>query len=329
MATVGALNPNLADWASRRDPDGKIAKIVEILGLTNEILDDMTFVEANGPTSHKTTIRSGLPTGTWRRLNYGVQPEKSRTVQVNDTIGMLETYSAVDKSLADLSGDLAGFKLSESMAFLEGLNQTMATTLFYGDTGTDPEKFMGLAPRYNSLSAANAENIISGGGSGSDNHSIWLVVWGPQTVHGIFPKGKITGLQMEDFGQERLTDAAGGLYEGYRTHYKWDVGFCVRDWRYCVRIANIDNSALTKTGSSGADLVDLMTQAIEIIPSMGMGRPVFYCNKTIKSFLRRQISNKDNVNLTLDNVAGKHVMSFDGINVKKCEALTAAEATVV
>ena len=75
------------------DPKGAIAKIVEILNETNEVLDDMLFLEGNLPTGHKTTIRSGLPSATWRLLNYGVQPSKSRTVQVTDTVGMLEDYA--------------------------------------------------------------------------------------------------------------------------------------------------------------------------------------------------------------------------------------------
>ena len=64
------------DVAARMAPDGKIdPQIVEMLNETNEILDDVTVIEANGFTEHKTTVRSGLPTGTWRKLNYGVQPE--------------------------------------------------------------------------------------------------------------------------------------------------------------------------------------------------------------------------------------------------------------
>ena len=57
MATIGANALTLSDWARRRDPDGKIAQIVEILKDTNEVLDDWMFVEGNLPTGHKTTIR--------------------------------------------------------------------------------------------------------------------------------------------------------------------------------------------------------------------------------------------------------------------------------
>lgn len=331
MGTLSTTNPTLADVTARMTADGKIdPQIVEMLNETNEVLDDMTVIEANGFTEHKTTVRSGLPAGTWRKLNYGVQPEKSRTVPVKDSMGMLETYAEVDKALADLNGNSAAWRLSEDRAFIEGMNQTMATTLFYGDSSADPEKFMGLAPRYNSLSAENAMNIIDAGGTGSDNASIWLIVWGPNTCHTIFPKGSAAGLQSRDLGEHTLTDAAGGRYQGYRTHYKWDIGAVLRDWRYVVRIANIDVSDLTKNAASGADLIDLMTQALELVPNIGMGRPAFYMPRKLRSFLRRQITNKVAAStLTMEEIAGKKVVAFDGVPCRRTDALLLTEARVV
>jgi len=328
MATVGDTNLTLSDWAARRE-DKKIAKIVEILAATNLILEDMSWVEGNLQTGHKTTIRSGLPSVTWRLLNYGVQPSKSRTVQVTDSCGMLEAYAEVDKALADLNGDTGAFRLSEDVAFLEAMNQEMASTVFYGNTATDPEKFMGLAPRYSLTTAENGENILDAGGTTGDLTSVWLVVWGPNTVHGIFPKGSPTGLNHRDLGEVTLDDGAGGKYQGYRTHYKWDAGLTLRNWKYCVRICNIavDNLKKDKSGDS-ADLIDLLVQAAELIPNLGMGRAVIYANKTVTSMLRRQILNTTNVHLSLDEVAGKRVLSFDGIPVKRCDALLNAEDKV-
>ena len=328
MALLSTTSPTLADLAKRKDPDGKIAKIIEILNVQNEMLDDIPWMAANDGTGHKTTIRSGLPQGTWRKLNYGVQPEKSTTVQVRDGTGMLETYAEIDRALVELAEDKAAWMMSEHKAFLEGMSQNMATQLIYGDASVNPERITGLAPRFNSLSAENADNIIDAGGTSSTNTSIWLIAWDDTTVHGIYPKGMVGGIQVGDTKEETLTDAQGGRYEGYRTNYRWNAGICVRDWRYVVRIANIDVTALTKDASAGADLIDLMVQALELIPNMGMGRPAFYCSRTVRSFLRRQILNKDNVNLTFENVAGKRVLSFDGVPVRKTDALLETEATV-
>jgi hypothetical protein len=92
MSTIGT-KVNLQDHASRLDPNGKVAKIVEVLNQVNDILQDLVFIEGNLPTGHKTTIRSGLPEATWRQLNYGVQPKKSKTVSVTDTCGIIAQLS--------------------------------------------------------------------------------------------------------------------------------------------------------------------------------------------------------------------------------------------
>jgi hypothetical protein len=319
--------------AKRLDPDGKIARIVELLNQQNGILEDATFIEGNLPTGHRTTVRTGLPEPTWRKLYGGVQPTRSETAQITDNCGMLEAYAEVDKALADLNGNTAAFRLSEDVAHIEGMNQEMARTLIYGNEGTDPAKFTGLAPRYNSLTAPSGENIINGGGTGADNTSIWLVTWGPNTLHGIFPKGSRVGLSADDKGQVTIedVDGKGGRMEAYRTHYKWDIGLTVRDWRYGARVANIDVSALTDPSTASAAtqaLITLMIQASERIPNFGMGRSAWYCNRTIREALRLGILNKIAGNLTWETVAGRRVMMFDDIPVRRTDAILNTEAAV-
>lgn len=329
MALLSTTSPTLADLAKRQDPDGKIARIIEILNIQNEMLLDIPWMSANDGTGHRTTIRSGMPAGTWRKLNYGVQPEKSTTVQVRDGTGMLETYAEVDRSLVDLADDKAGWMMSEHKAFLEGMSQTMATQLIYGDASVDPEKITGLAPRFNSLSAQNGDNIIDAGGTGSTNTSIWLIAWDDTTAHGIYPRGSVGGLKVGENKEETLLDAQGGRYEGYRTHYKWDAGITVRDWRFIVRIANIDVTALKKDAATGPDLVDLMVQALEILPNESTGMLRFYVPRVIRSYLRRQITNKSNVWLSMGEVAGKKVLQFDDVPVRRMDAILSTEARVV
>lgn len=317
----------LADIAKRLEPGGKVDKIVEMLSQTNEVLEDMLFVEGNLPTGHKSTIRTGLPAVAWRLLNYGVQPDKSTTVQVTDTCGMLESYAEIDKALADLNGNTAAFRLSEDRAFLEAMNREMAATLFYGDTSQNPERFLGLSARYSTSDASAAENALNvldaGGASSGARTSIWLVAWGENTVHGIYPKGSKAGFQHKDLGEVTLNDADGGMYQGYRTHYKWDIGLTVRDWRYAVRIANIDSGAL-----GGVPLMDLMIEAAELLPSKNLGRPVFYMNRKVRTALRMQMLKKSNLYLSWAEAAGKPVLSLDEIPVRHCDAIINGEMPV-
>jgi len=331
--TLATTHPTLMDHMSRMKPDNGIDTIAEILNQTNEILDDAVWVEGNLPTGHRSTIRSGLPAPTWRKLYGGVQPTKSRTVQVTDACGMMEAYAECDKALADLANNTMEFRATEDRAHIEGMSQELASTLFFGNEATEPEAFTGFAPRFNSLSAENADNIIKAGDT--EDRSIWLIIWSPTTAHMIYPKGSMVGLQREDKGQVTIEsiDGAGGRMEAYRTHYRWDAGLCIRDWRYVVRI-QYDESTLTKNAATGPDLIDLMQQAVDLVPNVNAGRAVFYANRTLRGYLRRQMMNKT-VNSTLTQETIKRpngaeivVPMIDGIPVRRVDSLAAAETEI-
>lgn len=335
MAVLATTHPTLADLTSRTDPDGRIAAVVELLTQDTSILEDMTWVEGNLPTGHRSTVRTGLPEPTWRKMYGGVQPTKSTTAQVTDNTGMLEDYAEIDKALADLNGNTDEFMLSESRAHITGFAHKLTRTIIYGNEGSEPEAFTGFSPRYNTISGnPAADNVIDAGGTGTDNASIWLVGWGPNTVHGIIPKGSTAGLQVTPKGQVTIEniDGNGGRMEGYRTHFRWDAGLTVRDWRYVVRIANIDKSLLTKDASTGADLLSFMDDALERIPTDAEGatRLVWYMPRHVRAFLRKQMKNAvKNSTLTMEQIQGRYVPTYDGIPIKRLDVLGADEARVV
>lgn len=336
MATLGANVLTLADWAKRLDPDGKVPSIVELLAQTNEILMDMLWAEGNLPTGHRITVRTGLPTVAWRLLNQGTAPSKGTTAQIDEQVGILEAWSEVDKDLAELNGNQAAFRLSEASGFVEAMNEEMAGTTFYGNSGLAPEEFTGLAVRYSDIgsgSPANSQNILDGGGTGSDNSSIWLVVWGQNTLFGVFPKGSKAGLVHEDLGLvtvETTAGIAGNRLRAYQDRWQWKCGIALKDWRYAVRIANIDISNLVAK-TSAADLIELMIKAIHRIPNLRAGRPAFYMNRTCFQML--DIQRRDDVisggGLVYQNVDGVVIPTFRGIPVRICDALTETEAQVV
>jgi len=330
MATLASNVATLADHAKRLDPDGKVPMIVELLRQRNTILDDMLWKEGNLPTGHRTTVRTGLPTVTARRLNEGVVPSKSTTAQIDEQCAMFEAISEVDADLVKLNGNDAGFRLSEASAFIEAMNQTMAQTLFYGNAGITPEYFTGFAPRYASLSGTNSQNILSAGGAGSDNTSIWLIAWGENTVSGIYPKGSKAGLIHEDLGEQMIQTGVGigtGRMKAFIDRWQWKCGLAVRDWRYAVRIANIDVSNLV-TESGAADLIKLMIKAIHRLPDLSSGRPVFYCNRTVREMLDIQALTKAAYQLNIDNVDGKPVTKFRGIRIETCDQILETESVV-
>ncbi len=336
----------LLDWAKSVDPDGAVATVAELLSQTNEILLDMPMIEGNLPTGHKHTIRTGLPTSIWRQMYQGVPASKSVRAQITDTCGMLETRSEVDRDIADLNGNTAAFRLSEAESFVESMNQTMAQTLIYGNTSLNPERFMGLAPRYSTISGAtNAQNIIDASGVGSVNTSVWLVVWGEGTVTGIFPKGSNAGLFHEDLGLIDAFDASNNRFRAYADHWQWKIGLALRDWRYVVRICNIDTTdlvtqATTQSNTAATLMIKLMIKAMARIPFMGKGKAVFYANRTVKEMLSIQALDRSQNALAFMPSANQFgdigpgsvnngTLTFMGVPVRTVDQILSTEARVV
>lgn len=332
MATIGNTNLTLADWSRRRDPDGKTAMIIEAMEERTAAYKDAVIIEGNLPTGHRTTIRTSLPSGTWRQINAGVAVEKSTTRQVTDAAGMLETYSECDKALADLSGDTAAFRWSEDLAFIAGLGNETERAIFKGDSTDVPEEPMGLEPRY----ATVGDNVISGGGSGSDNRSIYIVTWGSNTCHLFFPKGSNAGITAEDKGQVTITSAGDygstmRQFEGYRTHYKHHFGLSLRDTRSCVRICNIDYSSMIAGTDPG--FASLLIQGMNALRG-APGKRMIYCPPSVKTWLdiARQEGgyqgNNLNMALTLQEWGGSPTTMFWDVPIRSVDCLEADEATI-
>jgi hypothetical protein len=328
MATLGNTVPTLLDVSKQFSEDGTPLPLAELLTQMNPMLDDVPWYEANSTTGHRISARAGLPEATWRKLNGGTKPSKSTFQDVTESFGMLTSLGTVDKKLAEMSTNIAQFRVNENAGHIEAINQKLAQCLFYGDTNVDPEKFVGLSPRFDSLSAKNGSQIIDASGTDTDLFSIWLVGWGPNSVFGVYPKGTQAGLVHKDYGEELIDDGSGGKYPALRDWFEFDAGIAVKDWRNIVRIANIEVSALTKDASAGADLIDLMVQALEQLNNQDAVRPVFYMPRVARSFLRRQITNKDNVWLSMDEVAGRKTVAFDGVPVRRSDALLSTESQV-
>jgi len=341
MSTLGGTVLNLADWAKRLDPNGSTSDVVNLLSQDNEMLEDMMWVQSNGPTSHRTTVLTGEPSVDFRVLNTGVTPSKSTTAQVDETMGIIATYSEIDKNLCELNGNTAAFRLSETQPFLSSMNKLAMGVILYGDASATPNRFNGFASpaRYYTLSASSYSNqMLDGGGSGTDNTSIWLVVWGGNTVHGIVPQGNTAGIVQEDKGLVTVTTGAtNGIgvarMEAYRTYWEWKLGLAVRDPRYVVRICNIDVSALVAE-SSQANLIKLLSRSLDRIPSFGMGKPAFYMNRTVYSMLRIQAMSQSNYALSIENSLDqfgnpkKGMMQFSGIPIRRVDQILNTEATV-
>ena len=348
MATLPlkAGSNTLVDWAKAIDPNGKVFKVAELLNQSNEVLPYLPFREGNLATGHRAAVRTGLPTVALRSFYKGVKVGKSGRATIEDVCAMAEARNEVDQDLAELNGNVNEFRLSEGMAYIEAMNQKWAQQLIYGDTSVDGEGILGLAPRYNSIAAQSGANIIDAGGTGADNTSVYLVVLGENTVHGIYPKGSKAGLIHEDLGLIDAFDENNDRFRAYADLWRWKFGMHVKDWRYVVRIANIDVSDLTSQTATQAITAStwinkLMVKALARIPTMGMGTPVFLASRTVKEMLSVGALDKSQNALSFSaaldqhgavspgSVSGGATLKFQGVPVLTVDQILATEARVV
>ncbi|KYK44542.1 hypothetical protein A1D31_14185 [Bradyrhizobium liaoningense] len=340
MATIGQSYPTLID-AYKGSAEGTV---IEILNRQNPVLDDAIATQCNMDAVHRHMIRTGMPTVAWGRLYQGVPQSKATMQQVDDTTGFLEAMSGVDTRLLALAPDPAKQRLVDSAPYLEAMNQEMATGIFYHDTATTPEKFKGLSARfaaYNSnvpdVAKPNIANqVIHGGGAGSDNTSIWFVTWGDHATSLLYPKGMKAGVSIADKGEQRVLDGSGNPYYVKETMFNWHIGLFVKDWRYNARVANIDVSDM-RAGS--VDLWALMRKAYYRLQSRRRdamsSRIAIYMNREVLEILDAQSSdrallaaNPNYTGLSQTSIEGKEVKTYRGIPIRETDAILNTEALV-
>ncbi|SDD94905.1 hypothetical protein SAMN05216337_1017129 [Bradyrhizobium brasilense] len=340
--------PTIVDVANRLDPEGKIPVIAEMLSQSNDWTDDAPWVQANEHTGHEFVFRTSIPAGAWRQYNMGVPYGKSTTAKARVGIGMLEDYSQVDRALGEHSGDLQGFRRSEDNAFLEGMSQTIAQTVFYGNTTITPAEFMGVAPFYNTINTAtaqNAANVIDGGGQNNSNTSLWLIGWSPETIFMTFPRGSKAGLDMEDKGDVTPGfDALGNRFEAYTSWFRQQAGLCPKDWRYAARCANIDVTNAGLAGPNALDMFATMAEMLLLFPKLTRStsgitktdateddvtpRPVWYTNRTGRHWMDVQAMRDRNVLLRIEDYAGMPIDGYRGIPIKIVDQIVNTEQRV-
>lgn len=306
-----------------------VGPVIELMNQTNDILSDVMWMESNQSEGHKTRIRTGLPEVYWRRLYRGTPPSKSQWTQVVEPCGMLEARNELDVKEIELYGDKAkAFRMSEDSAFAESMRQKVANTLFYGDSNKNPDEFNGLHMRYPSKTAPG---VIDAGGTGSKCTSLWLICWGSNTVHGIYPKGSMGGMRNKDLGEYMTVDSTGNKFQCVGSLYNWNCGLAVRDWRSVVRICNIDTTKLDlAVGASGyVDLQKLTIKAKNLMPENMRTKAIWYGNQDILTALEMQSIDPKGVHLTYGEYFGsKAVPVLHGRPIRQCDAILSTETAL-
>ena len=319
MGDVTDSRLGLVEVVKRHDPNGNLAVIAEVLAKTTPIIADAVWKEGNDIFSNKTVRRSSLPGGTWRKLNFGVAKESSDTVELVDTIGILEARAENDVEVINAFANPQQARMDESASFMEGLAQEMASTMFYGNALTAPEEFTGLAARMDTLAATT--NVIGGGATTGE--SIYCVNWGVNTVFMAYPRNTTAGLQHEDLGIQDAFDSSSNRFRAYCDRFVWRAGMVVKHPKAIARYANLEGTGTTTTFDED-ELIRLLNRMV-----VGPGTRI-YVSREMLSQMQIRLKDKSNVYFTRDAGldGGGPPLRFNGFAVQMSESIIDSETTV-
>lgn len=342
MATLLQSTGDFIDLHKQTDGNGRFIDVIETMNSTAQnIMDDWVWMECNSGTKHVRSTRTGLPTVGWGALYEGIVQSKAAKQQVADTTGFVEALAQVDTRQLDLYAEnRIQVRSSEARPYMESMAQELLTAMFYHSTDTNVRYPKGLAPRMGTMATSGAGNqIVDGGGTGSDNTSIWMVEWGYDGLSVIYPKGTVGGITRENKGQQRVLDAAGNPYYVEEELFRSYCGFTSGDYRRMTRIANIDVSDMN---AGSVDLYALLRKAYwkmhtrrvaKVHDQSAPGRVAIYANRDVCEALDGLATNAgatDNfVRLTPMELEGKEVMGYRGFPLRETDALLNTEARVV
>jgi hypothetical protein len=337
MAELGFAY-TLMDLARLTLSNGELAKVYDMVTKNTPIVRDLMMVQCNKIDTHEHNELTGLPTSYYRLVGQGYPKSKATTKLVRDGCAKIGNRFEVPRETAKLSGNVVEFMAKQELFHIKSLMEKIEDTIIYGSANS-PEEFVGLSERFSTPSADRTQagyNIIDGGGSGADNISVYGIVHSTETFHGIYPQGHGSGLaidridSMDGSDGVPITDPVTTTNEliGYKRFVEQILGIAVPSWHGIVRIANIDESLLTKDFSTGADLNNLFQRMAIRMNKVKTGMKSIYVNDTIYSYIMQQLSNTVGGNGGFSQVQGQEQVAFWGIPIKNCDTLTIAEAAV-
>lgn len=335
MAIKGVGYVTLADVAKKGD------KVAEVLTLKNPMLKDIPYTQMNEGTIHKESIRSFLPKPVYRKANQAIAAQKSGIEERTFSAAHFESRSQMDAKVAERGGkERVGInRWNQAQGHIQGMANEHANLAIYGSPAGEGNKDVGFMDIYYTVNTATnetAKQVVDAGGTGSDNTSILMVNWGPQSIFGVYPAGTNAGLKRTDYSaggklvQLQGLDAAGntGTFYGYDEIFELDHGLVVKDWRQAARIANIDVSNLV-TNTTPADLIDqLITASYKLDDPMGA---IIYMNRTVHAILHKQARAEVSTGggLTFMNYGGEQILSFNGMPIRIADSILNTEARIV
>ena len=324
MATLDTSTEfTLFDLMKGHDPNGQIARIVNIMWTMGDMIKDGKWYEANDFTTHQVTQSLTEAAGTFGIIGEGVAYAAPKTKQIVEGIAMLETYSRIDERLLRRMRDPEQFRAQRNEAILRGLAKTFNTTVLYSSKAADPEKIDGFLPRFPTLATLTAapSGKSAGGAAAGAVTSAYVIKWGQDGVYFIYPRGGKNAIFEEDLGRQLVSPTATTAYTAVVSHFGINFGLVIADPRCYQRVCNI-----MPTGAANIFNEDDLIEVIENMPDLD--NAVIYVPKAVKVQMNIALKNKTNVNYTVENAWGVPTLHFQGVPVRRLDQIVITEAVM-
>lgn len=309
--------------------DGKrVGKIIDVLDKfgVEEFMKDVPFFPANQGLKHRIVRTTSRPTSTRRRFYQGVGATQDTTQVIFEPVILFEQRSETDEDEFDTIEGGNNLRAKKDKVKVKAMMDDFVYGFFNDARTSGSEYINGLGARMTALSypgftTTSLPYVWDNKGTGDNLSSIYLIEYGEDACHGIFPsgaavRGSIMGIIARNKGKEQILDSDDSTkkFYAYVSQFKFWWGLAVNnDWKI-ARIANID---IDET-SSGA------LNENNIIKALNHGKfnkaaTRMYVNPYIKTQIDIKAKDKNNVQWDLTNIFGREIPTFWGIPVRKLD----------
>lgn len=312
----------LQDAMARVTNQGELLQLADTVSKAVGLMEYLEFHETNQAFDHLTGRITDQGTPTTRIANEGAQEIKASSEQVIDVPVHYNNIIKPDPLFLRKFNSPEKWKAKEVKTLFRSYAEEFVNQIITGDSDNDPGREIdGLQKRLGSLPSDATDvteryhTVRSAGGAGADNTSIYGLGIGEDGVYALYLKNGQAGFQMKQLPEQLITLGSGDVV-CRPIDISWDVGFCGTNQRAMLRVANIDYSDLTTDASSGANLMDELTFAINSSKIKAPGlRPVLLANESVISYFECQ---RRNAGATAVNSAFSDIgMSMDGLTTFK------------
>ena len=339
MATLSTGKLTLQQLATREDPNGQTAQLVDVISQVNAIIADSMMIECNNGTFHQASRVVSEPSGTERAYNAGVPATVGITEVVTEPTSMIDDRLVMDSAEILHTPNPAQTRMDEETLHLKGMAKQFASRIFDGNRSTSPLQINGINNRsdYNALSSDFVYDNAKGNASATANKSsLYIIQHGLRRFALTHPRndpgGTNMGLKKRDMGEDMVVDArvSTNSFPAFQTWFELHFGLFIYDPRMIKRIVNISTTNIDGVDDFSWD-EEVMFDAVGDLEDNGVGA-VIYVNKTIWTQMRKRANEKGNATFTMategEGPFAKKVLFFDTIPIHRVDQITNVQATV-